>query len=488
MHLLLLLPDGRERAELRKALQERPDLGISALTDGDDIERFADAIAAREFDLVVTDLERAPRIRDSDVPVVSGDGDLIDAVARAARTWVPYRRLAYTVQHIFLTIAADGDLSAMTREITKRARVDAGASFALLRCELSRAGHGEELFAAAGPTELDDEALALLHRAPLLRESIRAPEREVLEPGAVPAEIVDLTGPISSMVTVPVESNDHSLRGYFLFAHPLPTGLGDEHISRGVALASLAAAAIVNAHSRRELDRAIRVREQILAVASHDLRNPLSVFNMALDLIEDSQPGELRLDVIARARRSIDRMRRLVSDILDFAAIDAGTLRVEVGPVNPSSIAAGALESVSAEAAKKHIEIRVTGYGGDRRVQVDRGRIVQALTNLMTNAIKFTPREGVVTLEVVDDGADTVFSVADTGPGIPAEEQSRLFDRYYTGSRGKKSVGLGLPIARGIAEAHEGQLTVESIPDRGATFFLRLPAAGPAPVAGDPNR
>ena len=487
MHLLLLLPDGRERAELRQALEELPDLAMDSLTVGDDIERFTAAISARQFDIVLTDRERAERLRDSGVPVILNDGDTVEAVARAARTWVPYRRLADTVQHIFKTIAEDGDLSELILEITRRARASLGAGFALLRGELRRAGAAEELFAAAGPAELDDDALERLHRAPLLRLSSRGPERRVLEPGAAPAELVELTGPIGSMVTAPLESADHSIRGHLLFAHPSPTGLTDEHISRAVALASLTAAAIVNAHSRRELDRAVRVREQILAVASHDLRNPLSVFNMALDLIEESEPGEIRLDVIARARRSIDRMRRLVSDILDFAAIDAGTLRVEVGPVNPSSITAEALEAVTAEAAKKDIEIRVVSYAGDRRIQVDRGRIVQALTNLLTNAIKFSSREGAVTLEVHDDGDETVFSVADAGPGIPPEEQSRLFDRYYTGAKGKKSVGLGLPIARGIAEAHEGQLTVESAPERGATFFLRLPAAGPTPV-GDPNR
>jgi signal transduction histidine kinase len=230
-------------------------------------------------------------------------------------------------------------------------------------------------------------------------------------------------------------------------------------------------------------------REEILAIVSHDLRSPLSAVLLGARALERSGPGQQ--ERIARAAESIrkaaGRMERLIRDLLDAASIEQGRLSVAsaVCPVPP--ILQETQEAFIAVANAKGIELRTEPDSPTPHVLADHERLVQALSNLVGNALKFTPEGGRVTLKATGVGEGVLFCVRDTGPGIPRQHQARLFERYWTGRTGdRRGVGLGLYITRGIVEAHGGRIWVESAPGEGSAFYVLVPRA--VPVVDSPAR
>jgi len=255
-----------------------------------------------------------------------------------------------------------------------------------------------------------------------------------------------------------------------------------------VQLAQMASAVIENARLYEEAREAARAREEVLAVVSHDLRTPLSVVSTAATVLaEPSLPQERRTDLIERIERAVERMTGLIRDLLDVARLEAGRLvidaaRVEVEPLLDEVCH---LFRLSADERSVALSCHVADDGVSA-VAGDRDRLLQVLQNLVDNALKFTPEGGSVKLWASSAGASVRFSVADSGPGIPADEVPHLFDRFWQsrgGGRPAGGTGLGLAIVRGIVEAHGGTVWVESEEGRGTTFHFTLPAA-PAEAEG----
>jgi light-regulated signal transduction histidine kinase (bacteriophytochrome) len=225
--------------------------------------------------------------------------------------------------------------------------------------------------------------------------------------------------------------------------------------------------------------RAVRARDDLVAVVSHDLKNPLHVIKLQTTLLrrpvgEDEPSSRLRA-VAERIEKAVHRMDSLVHDLLDLAKIEAGRFVVEPHPEDVRDLLAEALELLRpvADAKAMTLSDEVHGVGS---VRADRDRIFQVLSNLIGNAIKYTPQGGRVLVTVERRGEEALFSVVDDGPGIAPEHLGRLFDRYWqvrTGSTGGS--GLGLYIAKGIVDAHGGRISVESRPPHGATFRFTLP-------------
>jgi signal transduction histidine kinase len=232
--------------------------------------------------------------------------------------------------------------------------------------------------------------------------------------------------------------------------------------------------------------RAIQEREDLLAVVSHDLRNPLSVILVSATLaLRAGLPGDTDRRAIEAIRRSALRMDRLIGDLLDASMIEAGRLSVEtsIQPVDP--IVREAVEALEAPAAQKRIRLETIG-GSDLCVFCDRGRMLQVLANLIGNATKFTPTGGSITVRVEPRGPEVMFFVTDTGPGIPDDQLPRLFDRFWQAKRtARLGTGLGLTIAKGIIEAQGGRIGVESQLGVGSTFFFTLPRASLPGAASD---
>lgn len=221
-------------------------------------------------------------------------------------------------------------------------------------------------------------------------------------------------------------------------------------------------------------------RARFLAVVAHDLRTPVTAIAMTAESLLRAAPptlvpGRVR-DAAVRIQRAARRMSALLTDLLDFERIRLGGLDLQVREHELSTLVDEVEDTMRPIAEAKGLTIRARTSGGGTFVPCDRARFVQLLSNLVQNAIKFTPEGGVV--ELVADAADAGarFTVQDTGPGIAAEAIDRIFDPYWQALRGDaRGLGLGLAIARGIAEAHGAQIAVESRQGEGSRFIVTLP-------------
>jgi len=250
--------------------------------------------------------------------------------------------------------------------------------------------------------------------------------------------------------------------------------------------AARAALAIDNARLYQDARRATSARDEVLGVVSHDLRNPLSAIAMCSRVLMDTPPADdgARRDLAKTIHDSTAWMSRMIQDLLDVSAIEAGVLSVtcnreEVGPilVRAASIFTGA-------AAERGVELSVDTSAPLPPVQADAERLVQAVANLVGNAVKFTPSGGRVAVVARARGGDVEVSVEDTGRGIPEQDVDHIFDRYWHGRGSAAGTGLGLAIARGIVEAHGGHIAVTSAPGVGSRFSILLPHEGSTSGSG----
>jgi signal transduction histidine kinase len=226
-----------------------------------------------------------------------------------------------------------------------------------------------------------------------------------------------------------------------------------------------------------------RAKDELLAVVGHELRTPLTSIRGSLGLLEDGVLGELppeAANMVAVAVLNTDRLVRLINDILDIERMAAGRLAFEPAAVEAAELVSQSMRVLQATADAAGVALR----GDATRVAVlaDGDRIVQALVNLLGNAVKFSTRGGVVTVAVEQVREGALFSVRDTGRGIPADRLEGIFERFRqvdaSDAREKGGTGLGLPIARGIVDQHGGRMWVESREGEGSTFRFTLPAAG----------
>ena len=233
---------------------------------------------------------------------------------------------------------------------------------------------------------------------------------------------------------------------------------------------------IENARLYEQALAAIRSRDVVMGVVSHDLRNPLSAIQMCAELLPADDPQIVKL--LAIIKSSVDVMVRLIADLRDVGSIEAEHLSIRTQPEHADLMIREAIEGVRDTAAKKAVEIAAGSATRDLVVQCDRIRVIQVLTNLMSNAIKFTPRGGSIAITMSEAPGFARFSVADTGCGIPEVDLPFVFDRYWQAEgTAHLGTGLGLTIAKGIVETHGGTMAVESDVGRGTTFSFTVPLA-----------
>jgi len=236
------------------------------------------------------------------------------------------------------------------------------------------------------------------------------------------------------------------------------------------------ALAAENARLLVDAQRAVRARDELLAIVSHDLRNPLGVVDLALDLlVRDPERSELALP---RAQRAVDRMKRLIEDLLEVSRIDAGTLRIDPKPTELGPVLTEAAEQHGVLCMGKGV-LFVPDVAGDLgTLDVDRHRLAQVIANLLGNALELTPEGGHITLFAHGDRDHVTIGVSDTGAGIAPDHLAHIFDRFWQApDRRRGGVGLGLAIVKGIVDAHRGTVDVESTPGKGTTFRVTLPRA-----------
>jgi signal transduction histidine kinase len=238
--------------------------------------------------------------------------------------------------------------------------------------------------------------------------------------------------------------------------------------------------------AREKAETAVRTRDEVLAIVSHDLRNPLNTIALAVGAMETGDvPPEEGKRTIQVVRRAVERMNRLIADLLDVARLEGGQkLNIQAGPLDIGAVVAETCDGQAAEAERKGIHLECQVVDGLPAVNGDKHRLIQVLANLVGNALKFTGEGGRVGVAARrDDAGQVVVSVTDSGAGIAPEHLAQVFNPYWQARQtARLGAGLGLAIAKGIVEAHGGRIWATSTPGTGSTFAFSLP-----PLAGKPE-
>jgi signal transduction histidine kinase/CheY-like chemotaxis protein len=290
--------------------------------------------------------------------------------------------------------------------------------------------------------------------------------------GAQSTEAVEVLGASSCMI-LPLSARGRIL-GIMTLVSSGQRRFTDADLTLADELRHRAALAIDNARLYEEAKNAIAARDQLLAIVSHDLRTPLSTISAAAGMCEQAEDPAKREQQSALILRSAKRMDRLIGDLLDLAKIEAGRLTIERHAVDAQDLVREISETFAtlAEGRSQRLESESEPVA----VYCDYGRTLQILSNLVGNAVKFTPEGGTIELRIDRGEHEAVFSVSDSGPGISAEELPHVFERFYqTGKTSRVGVGLGLAIVKALVEAQEGRVWVESEVGVGTTFFFTLP-------------
>jgi PAS domain S-box-containing protein len=240
----------------------------------------------------------------------------------------------------------------------------------------------------------------------------------------------------------------------------------------------------VDISDRREIEQ---MKNEFISVVSHELRTPLTSIRGSLGLIAGGATGALpdkTKQMIDLAVRSTDRLVRLINDILDIEKIESGKMKFQVKPLDLVQVVEQAIESTRAYGERLGIAFALESKAAGARVSGDVDRLIQVLANLLSNAAKFSPAQGVVTVSVTRTGGQRVrVSVSDLGPGIPEEFQGRIFQKFSqadsSDTRGRGGTGLGLNISKAIVEKHGGTIAFITQKGVGTTFYFELPELPP---------
>ena len=236
----------------------------------------------------------------------------------------------------------------------------------------------------------------------------------------------------------------------------------------------------------KEAEQTIDAREHVLKVVSHELRNPLHTISMCASLLlEEPLAPDMQGRSLSTIKRAGERMNRLIQDLLDVAKLESGRVGIDAREMKVEPLVREAHETLAPFAAEKSLRLDCIVTDGLPSLTADAGRVLQVLSNLVGNAIKFTPKDGRIVIRAEPSPGGVRFSVTDTGQGIPPEQLNKLFGQFWQSDPAdRRGIGLGLSIAKGIVDAHGGRIWVESRVGEGTTFHFTLASALPPTSSG----
>lgn len=241
---------------------------------------------------------------------------------------------------------------------------------------------------------------------------------------------------------------------------------------------------------RQQLAQAVRAREDVLAIVSHDMRTPLSVVHTTASMLLNPKyqftPQQVR-EQHERIKRNVELMNRMIGDLMDMANLRSGKLSIDPKPLVINDVLREAVTAHEAPARDKGLTMTYDAGNDVMSAEADRARLMQLFQNLIGNSVKFCKAGDSIMVASRTRGSQAFIEIADTGPGIAAEDLPHIFDPYYSASRKhqKTGTGLGLYIGKGIVDAHGGQIRCGSEPGVGTTFSITLPlASSPAAAPG----
>ncbi len=488
----LSLPDGHGMESVARMREAAPGLPLVVLTSLDDQPTALAAVHAGAQDYLVKGeddgrvIRRALRYAMERQALERERADLLRREREARRLAEHERERAEAARRLAVEMEQRASFLAAAGARLLGA-LDPQATLATLaRILVPALARRATTFLVNGDVELERVASAGLPRRsdepdPLSTEAVTERIREWLGPSA----------PHTRQLSQPVSDDPLTLllhaRGRIVGVLAVEPGEGHALSAMDVSLlrdlADRAALGVENGHSFEAARRAVHARDQMLGVVSHDLRSPISAVIMCAESLLDASPPTA--DETARlgelVRDSARWMQRIIRDLLDVTAIEAGKLTLLPEPVSPLALLERILAMHEPIARERDIVLARSAPDSAPILEADPDRLAQAAGNLVANAIKFSSRGGLVRLELQVRDGEVTFHVRDNGPGIDPAQLPFIFDRYWQGlTRRSEGAGLGLAIARGIAEAHGGRITVESVPALGSTFSLHLPVAAAA--------
>lgn len=331
-------------------------------------------------------------------------------------------------------------------------------------------------------------AKAILSGEPQLVNTVNEAFMRVLAVDDAHLALIRELGP-TAYLGVPLQARGRVL-GLLAFVATAESGrrYTESDVMFATEIGKRAALAVDHAVLYRAAEEAGRAREAMVAVVSHDLKNPLSTIQMAVsflleDIVPDDESHAMERRQLSVVKRESARMYRLIHDLLDMSAIEAGKLLLQRATHDVAPLVEEVIETLKPLADAKKIELSLEAPDEVPAVHADRDRIFQVFSNLGGNAIKFTPEGGRVILRVRSGVQVVEFDVVDTGPGMPPEDAARVFDRYWQAKKtASLGSGLGLTIAKGIVEAHGGRIDVTSVQGEGSVFSFTIPTSVEAPA------
>lgn len=376
--------------------------------------------------------------------------------------------LAGAAQELTASLEFEQTLATLARLITPNL---ADASVV----DIAQGPRGLRRIAALGPHQETEEAGPV----PEVLTRIIEEQRARLVGGASElAAFAGLEAGDQTLAVVPLVSRGQTL-GVVIAANTERL-FAPEDLSLLSDLGSAASLASDNARLYSEAQQSAQAREEVLAIVSHDLRNPLNAITLSTSLMRMSTAlaGE-DAEQLETIEVSAKRMKRLIDDLLDVTRLEGGKqLPIEPAPVRVDDVLQELTNLFRAQSSAAHVSLQVSDDTEGAEVMADRHRLMQVLSNLVGNALKFTPAGGQIAIAASPEDQSIRFVVSDTGPGIPPENLAHIFTRYWQAARTERmGAGLGLPIARGIVEAHGGQIRVSSELGKGTTFRFTIPRA-----------
>ncbi|MYM74002.1 response regulator [Duganella sp. FT134W] len=435
----------------------------------------------------------------------------VDQVKRAQEALRDETAVLELLNRTGAALASQRDLNPLLQDVTDAATSISGARFGAFFYHTTNganetmAPHTLSAGAADAFAHFAEQRAAALFSSSIGEGSVRCDD---LAPDGPPGQPL-----VRSYLAVPVALRSGAVIGCLMFGHPEP-GMFSERTERIIgAIAAQAAVAIDNAQlyeasqraaeerkllldserqARAEAERTSQLKDEFLATLSHELRTPLTAILGWAQVLRRGNRGEADLHRgLLTIERNARNQAQLIEDLLDMSSITSGRVRLEVQSLAPAAIAAAAIESVRAAAEAKQIRIDKEFAVAPGMVVGDPHRLQQILWNLLSNALKFTPRGGVVTVGVEREGDQIAFTIRDSGIGIPADFLCHVFERFRqadsTTTREHGGLGLGLAIVKHLVEQHGGTISVASEGEgRGACFTLRLPRHEALQAINDP--
>ncbi|MCP3104303.1 PAS domain S-box protein [Myxococcus sp. K15C18031901] len=280
-----------------------------------------------------------------------------------------------------------------------------------------------------------------------------------------------------SCIIVPLSARGRTVGILILVASESGRRYGKRELRLAEDLALRAGLAIDNANLHAKSEQATHLRDEVLRIVAHDLRSPLNIISLSAGTLLKRPATERGNDPrpLEAIQKAVTRATHLIEDLLDVARLQGGHLSVERRPESTYALFREAYELHRALAEANQVHLHLDVPLDLPAVFVDRDRVLQLLSNLVGNALKFTPTGGAITLRAEPGGDVVRCSVSDTGSGIPEDDLRHLFEPFWQARKGREGAGLGLTIVKGITEAHGGRVWVESRPGVGSTFFFSLP-------------